>query len=81
MTTLIALYNRHGCVGRCDEKCYKAKNETCTCICGGINHGVGLAKAALNIEENLQELLDSAKQFHTLSRMTFPLGHDQGELF
>jgi len=81
MTTLIALYNRHGEVGRCDEKCYKAKTENCTCVCGALNHGVGLAMAYKNTQDHCQELIDSAKNFHTLSRMTFPLGSDQGQLF
>lgn len=81
MATLIALYNRHGCVGRCDTKCYDAKTTSCTCVCGGINHGVGLAMAALNIDNHCQELIDNAKEFHTTSRMTFPLGTDQQQLF
>ena len=81
MPTLLAMYNRHGEVGRCDSKCYKAKTTNCTCICGGINHGVGLAKAAFNIENHCQELIDSAKKFHTTSRMTFPLQTDQQQLF
>ncbi len=34
----------------CGSHCYNAKNdkEFCTCPCGGVNHGVGLAKAIEN---------------------------------
>jgi len=31
---------------RCDAKCYNAQRPKCRCICGGRNHGQGLAKAA-----------------------------------
>lgn len=26
---------------RCDSRCYNAKGDHCTCICGGKNHGKG----------------------------------------
>ncbi|KKN23246.1 hypothetical protein LCGC14_0906910 [marine sediment metagenome] len=81
MTTLLALYNRHGCVGRCDAKCFNAKTDICTCVCGGMNHSVGLAMAYKNTQDHCQELIDGAKKFHTLSRITFPLGIDQQQLF
>lgn len=48
MATLMAVYNSQGCVGRCDARCYNAKGPRCRCICGGKNHGVGLAKARDN---------------------------------
>ena len=51
MTTLIAVYNSEGCVGRCDARCYEAKNGTCHCICGGKNHRAGLKQAAQNTLE------------------------------
>ncbi len=41
MTTIYAVYNSDGCVGRCDAKCHEAKGEECHCICGGVMHGVG----------------------------------------
>jgi len=50
MTTLIAVYNSSGLVGRCDAKCYNAKHPVCTCICGGANHGQGLQKAVENTD-------------------------------
>ncbi len=43
---------------KCDSRCYDAKNSLCTCICGGINHGVGLSKAVNNTEEIPQKMLD-----------------------
>jgi hypothetical protein len=51
MATLIAAYNSDGCIGRCDAKCYNAKGDKCTCICGGRNHGAGLAQARENTIE------------------------------
>lgn len=54
MTTLIAIYNSEGCVGRCDAKCYNAQSPDCDCICGGKNHGAGLEQAA----ENTREMVD-----------------------
>lgn len=48
MPTLIAVYNEHACIGKCDEQCYDAVKPGCTCICNGINHGVGFHKALHN---------------------------------
>lgn len=48
MSTLIAVYNSDGCVGRCDAKCHDAKEPGCDCICGGRNHGVGRERALEN---------------------------------
>jgi len=50
MTTLIAVYNSEGCVGRCDARCYEAKSAKCHCICGGKNHSAGLRQAVANTE-------------------------------
>jgi hypothetical protein len=47
MATLMALYDADGkMVGRCDERCYDGSGDRCKCICGGINHHVGIRKAA-----------------------------------
>ncbi len=47
MPTLLAAYNRkHELVGRCDARCYDGTGERCRCICGRINHAVGLQTAA-----------------------------------
>ena len=32
----------------CDARCYDAKHTACKCVCGGINHGRGLLRAAEN---------------------------------
>lgn len=48
MPTLISVHNSNGCVGRCDAKCYNALRPECDCICGGLNHGVGLYEAIEN---------------------------------
>ena len=48
MSTLIAVYNSEGLVGRCDARCYEAKDPDCTCICGGANHGAGFDQAIDN---------------------------------
>lgn len=45
MTTLISAGNSEGTYGRCDAKCYNAESGNCHCICGGMNHGKGLAEA------------------------------------
>ena len=29
----------------CDRRCYDATGQQCHCVCGGMNHGVGLAAA------------------------------------
>ena len=33
---------------RCTATCYNAKGQTCYCVCGGLNHGVGLERAMAN---------------------------------
>ena len=58
MTTLIAVHNSEGCVGRCDAKCYEAHEPDCDCICGGGNHGVGLR------QENVAELAGMEREVY-----------------
>ena len=50
MATLIEVRNSDGVVGRCDAHCTGATSPVaeCECICGGMNHGVGLARAVEN---------------------------------
>lgn len=48
MTTLIAVYNQKGLIGKCDEYCYDDVDVGCHCICNGLNHGVGFAQAVKN---------------------------------
>ena len=61
MTTLIAVYNSEGCVGRCDARCYEAREPDCDCICGGRNHGAGLAQAVDNTRELAESWLEQAR--------------------
>jgi len=58
MSTLIAVYNSDGCVGRCDAKCYEATTPICDCICRGKNHGVGLKKAIDNTREMAEKRVE-----------------------
>jgi transketolase len=51
MTTVLAVYNSEGCVGRCDANCHQARSADCDCICGGKNHGKGLQQAIANNHE------------------------------
>lgn len=46
----------NGVVNRCDGMCYHAKSDICTCICGGVNHGIGEEEALSNAEELAKEL-------------------------
>jgi len=49
MATVTELRDLDGSViGRCDARCHTAKGPKCKCICGGINHGVGLKQAIEN---------------------------------
>lgn len=51
MTTLIVVSGSDGIVGRCDAKCYDASHDKCDCICGGMNHGVGMVGATRQTAE------------------------------
>lgn len=48
MSTLMSISGNNGCIGRCDSKCYDAKEPRCDCICHGRNHGKGLTSALAN---------------------------------
>jgi hypothetical protein len=64
MTTLIASYDNYGCTGRCDAKCYNADGPHCDCICGGMNHGVGKAKAMKNTQLYTEIWIDEWQKAH-----------------
>jgi hypothetical protein len=66
MTTVLAVYNSDGCVGRCDAKCHDATSPDCHCICGGRNHGVGPTRAVANTHAMLVERSDAIGQLDTL---------------
>ena len=59
MTTLIAVYNSSGVVGRCDAKCHNATHPDCDCVCGGANHGVGLKQAISNTREIAMDQIEA----------------------
>lgn len=59
MSTMIAVYNSSGLVGRCDAKCYQATEPHCTCICGGANHGKGFKQAMDNTSQMAEAWLDT----------------------
>jgi hypothetical protein len=65
--TLIAVYKSGGdrgsvCVGRCDARCYEAKDANCDCICGGRNHGSGQQKAMDNTRELFENWIKEYEQ-------------------
>lgn len=57
MTTLMSWGNSDGVKGRCDAKCYDGQGAACSCMCGGRNHGKGLAGAIQNIREDLEGMV------------------------
>lgn len=64
MTTLIAVYDNDGCKGRCDVRCYEARELHCGCVCGGRNHGAGLERAVENTRELANEWIETYTQQH-----------------
>lgn len=83
MTTVLAVYNSDGCVGRCDVRCHGAKTPKCTCICGGKNHGAGSQAAEQNVrelvgltDEDLQRFAEAhglkAADLKTIDRVAIP---------
>jgi len=76
MTILIRHKNPDGSTtGICNARCYNAKLDKCTCICGGINHQKGRNQAIKNTvkyRDSLIEILQAAD-------LTF--NPDQYELF
>lgn len=76
MTTLILHRNPDGSMtGRCDSRCYNAKLEKCTCICGGINHQKGQDQAIKNTVINRHLIFEQLEA----NDLTFVRG--QYELF
>ncbi len=62
MVTLISVHNSSGCIGRCDEKCYDAKEEKCDCVCGGVNHGKGKEQAIDNTQKYSEDMMKQWKK-------------------
>ena len=61
MTTLISCSFSGGDRGRCDAKCYDAREPDCDCICGGRNHGAGREQAIENTRELAQGWIEQAR--------------------
>lgn len=55
---LISEVGEIGKVRQCDARCYDAHGPKCDCVCGGSNHGRGLAGALRNMEGMILELLE-----------------------
>lgn len=66
MTTLIIVHTSHGCAGRCDARCYEAKDQACFCICNGKNHGMGLEQAITNTKEQAAAWITTYTKEHHL---------------
>lgn len=45
---LIKVITKNGEIRTCCAKCYDAWSPHCTCVCGGLNHGVGFDEAKKN---------------------------------
>ncbi|MEP0805851.1 MAG: hypothetical protein HRF47_10190 [Chloroflexota bacterium] len=73
MTTLIAVYNSDGCVGRCDAKCYEAHEPRCECVCGGRNHGAGLKQAVESTRELADTLMQEYAKTHNMREITWEI--------
>lgn len=61
MVTLISWSTSGGSKGRCDAKCYEAREPACDCICGGRNHGAGLQRAIENTTQQAQGWISQAR--------------------
>lgn len=68
MVTLIALYSNDGCVGRCDAKCYEAESGPCDCICGGVNHGAGRARAEAQTRTHAERMIEAFARANGLEK-------------
>lgn len=80
MTTLIAVYNSEGCVGRCDAKCYEATSPECDCICKGANHGAGLKQAVCNTRQMVGAWIAEYARAQGLEDYTAKIGQEVKQL-
>ncbi len=74
MTTLITVMHSSGSGGRCDAKCYDAKDANCDCVCGGLNHGKGLKSAIQNTSLYAEEMIKEYTGRKGLTDFTTKLG-------
>lgn len=61
---LVSYYLCGRLIGYCDARCYNGKNGSCSCICGGENHGIGLDKALANVRTMHGNWMKQAKKKH-----------------
>lgn len=45
MASLVVVRRGGEVVARCDQNCYDARHDVCTCVCEGANHGKGIEEA------------------------------------
>ncbi|WP_433357740.1 hypothetical protein ACQP25_44945 (plasmid) [Microtetraspora malaysiensis] len=62
MSTLLAVHRPGGRTQRCDARCYDAEESECACVCGGMNHRAGLARAVENTRKYVQEWIAAARK-------------------
>ena len=72
--TLLVVYTSEGCIGRCDAKCYLAAEPACDCVCGGMNHGGGLAMAIENTRRHAEVMIEKYAGAHDLTGYRRELG-------
>jgi orotate phosphoribosyltransferase len=84
MTTVLAVYDSEGCVGRCDARCHEARTPDCDCICGGRYHGVGAASAVQAATDYIDpdgQLRRAFAEAHGLDASELRVEAGQGALF
>lgn len=57
-STLLSLYLGRDIVGRCDVNCWGGDDARCECLCGGMNHGVGLDAAIEQTRRMVDEWIE-----------------------
>lgn len=76
MTTLIAIRNSDGCIGRCDSRCYMATKNECGCICQGINHGVGFDIALANTKKFCDDWIKKHKRQNPGGKLKYKINNE-----
>lgn len=79
MTTLISVNCGGDCIGRCDARCYEAREEACDCICSGVNHTVGYERAILNTQAIVENMTSEQIQ-DWLAKSGREEEHDEAEV-
>ena len=61
-STLLALYLGNSLVGRCDINCFGGDDSRCECVCGGLNHGVGIEQAVEQTRRMADEWIEAHRE-------------------